>query len=447
MPRLDDQRRRLDAIRANAWPAASDYASFSAGQLLTYSQPEDVTSGWIVLKNVTEALGLAAANGDKDTLELLESRLKRVTRQVAAPSDNMMRSLVARSMARNSAIALSKAWTRVGQPDRAKAWGDFAALTDPKHASAPHTAVDALTENRGSTLVSLTSESLPRRSPDSALVPEAELRGGRLAEYAMYERLMLHAVVLMLAIALGFLLLAPLRDRSALGLLPARLAGLLGTRDRLRIFALGIALPAAVYLLSTHPPGLVTRRIGITEQGFFLWLAQSVAVVVAMLSGTLQATRRQLDRRGKLLALGWIGPDPGRLCFPAALLAMPLGAILPGWMTKNDTIEFAGYATILGFVGFPLLWLLWQAVGSFFGSAARKLHRSVLMHATVPFVAIALASTATAIPWVYSQEKAWTKEIRYEALAPDNTIFESRLEREYAGWIARDLLNQLEAVK
>jgi hypothetical protein len=210
---------------------------------------------------------------------------------------------------------------------------------------------------------------------------------------------------------------------------------------------MGIALPAAAYLIFTHPPALVTRRTGITEQGFFLWLAQSVAVVVAMVLGTLQAARRQLGHRGKLLALGWVGPDPGRLCFPAALLAMPLGAILPGWMTKNDTLEFAGYATILGFVGFPLLWLLWLAGGSFFGSTARKLHRAVLMQASAPFVAIALAATALVIPWVYSQEKAWTNEIRYEALSPDNTIFESRLEREHAGWIARDLLNQLEAMK
>lgn len=447
MPRWDDQRRRLDAIRAGVWPSASDYPSFCASQLLTYSQPEDVISGWLDLRSVTEAFEQAAAKADKDTLEILEGRLKSITRRTAGGSDDMMRSLIARSVARNSANTLSKAWTRLGEPDRAKTWSDFATATDPKLAPTPPSITDALTKNRGSNLVSRTSDVLPRRSPESAPVTEGELKGGRLAEYAMYERLMLHGIALLLAIALGFLLLAPLRDRRDLGLIPSRLVGLLDGRDRLRIFAMGIALPAAVYLLSTHPPGLITRRIGITEQGFMLWLAQSVAVVVAMLLGTLQAARRQLDRRGNLLALGWVGPDPGRLCFPAALLVMPLGAILPGWMTKNDTLEFAGYATILGFVDFPLLWLLWQAVGSLHGSSARKLHRAVLMHATAPFVAIALAATALLIPWVYSQEKAWTKEISYEALTPGNTVFESRLEREYAGWIARDLLNQLEAVK
>jgi MFS family permease len=258
---------------------------------------------------------------------------------------------------------------------------------------------------------------------------------------------MLHTTALLFALALGFLLLAPLRDRRALGLLPPRLAGLLDGRDRLLVFASGVALPMAVYFFSTHPPGIITRRFGITEQVFVLWLAQSVALVVAVVLGTLQSARRQLGRRGKILALGWVGPEPGRLCFPAALLAMPLGAILPGWMAHNDMIEMAGYATIVGFVGFPLLWLLWQACGSFTGTPARKLHRSVLMHSAAPFLAVALVITAIAIPWVYSQEKAWTKQIRYEALGPDNTMFESRLEREHAEWIARDLLHRLEEVE
>lgn len=447
MPRWDDQRRRLDAIRAKAWPAAVDYPEFCAGQLLTYSQPEDVTSGWLDLKYLTEAFGKAAEQGDKITLEALEARLQRTAGRMGSGSDDLMRSLMTRSVARGGALTLSKAWTRVGEANRAKPWKDFADSTDPKRASTPTAPADALTENRGSNLVSKTSESLPHRSPESAPVTEAEVRGGRLAEYAMYERLMLHAIALLFAVALGFLLLAPLRDRRALGLLPPRLAGLLDTRDRLLVFSIGVALPVAVYALSTHPPGLLTRAVGITEQGFVLWLAQSAALVVAVMLGTLQAVRRQLGRRGKVLALGWVGPDPGRPCFPAALLTMPLGAVLPGWMAHNSTVEMAGYTTIIGLAGFPLLWLLWQAIGTFNGSPARKLHRSVLMHAAAPFVAIALAVTAMAIPWAYAEEKAWTKEIRYEALSPDNTIFESRLEREYAAWIARDLVTRLEAMK
>jgi hypothetical protein len=447
MPRWDNQRRHLDAIRAGAWPDAVDYPEFCAGQLLACSQPEDVTSGWLDLKSLTEAFERAAEKGDQEILEALETRLKKTARLMGSGSNDMMRSLMTRNVTRTGALALSRAWTRIGETDRSKTWKDFADSTDPKSASTPPPMAGALTENRGSTLASSTALYLPRRSPDSAPVTEADLRGGRLAEYAMYERLMLHATALLFSVALGFLLLTPLLDRRALGPLPARLADLLGRRDCLRIFAIGVALPSAVYLLSTHPPGLVTRRYGITEQGFYVWLAQSMALVVAVILGTLQSIRRQLDGRAKFLALGWVGPDPGRLCFPAALLAMPLGAVLPNWMVRNQTIEMAGYANIIGLVGFPLLWLIWQAVGCFNGSPARKLHRSVLMHATAPFVTIALAATALAIPWVYAEEKACTKEIRYEKLGPDNTLFESRLEREYAAWIARDLLDHLEAVK
>ena len=406
MPRWDDQRRRLDAIRAGASPAAIDYADFCAAQWLTFSQPEDVSSPWTNLRSLSEAFTMAADKGDQVVLEALEIRLRKTADRMGSGSDVLMRSLMTRNVIRDGARALSKAWNRIGNADRSKEWKDFADATDPKLASTPPRPVDALTEYRGSNLATRATEALLRRSPESAPVTEAELRGGRLAEYAMHERLMLHVAAMLFALALGFLMLVPLRDRRALGPLPSRLAELLDDRARLRVFVVGVVLPVAVYLLSTHPPGLITRRTNLTEQAFFLWLAQAVALVVAVVLGTLQSARRQLDRRGKILALGWVGPDPGRLCFPAALLAMPLGAILTAWMERNATIEMAGYATIAGLVGFPLLWLLWQAGESLRGSPARMLHRAVLMHTAAPFVAVAVVIIAVTIPWVYAQEKA-----------------------------------------
>ncbi|MCW1887279.1 hypothetical protein OKA04_21250 [Luteolibacter flavescens] len=448
MPRFDDLRRRQDAIRASVWPAPVDYCEYYKEQFLAFAQPEDVTSGWLDARFITEAFGKTADHAGKEDMELLEARLKAVSFRMGAGSDHTIRSLVMRRMTRDCAIFLGNAWNRIGEADRAKPWEDFAKSTDPKLAVPHPSPADALTQRQASSLVTRNAYSYDRRDPASAPITEPEVRGGRLAEYAMYERLMLHAIALLLIIALGFLLLAPLRDRRSLGLLPARLAGLLDRRDRLRIATMGIVLPVGLYLLSTHPPGLINRQHSITEHGFILWLAQSAALVVAVILGILQTARRQLGQRGGMLSLGWIGPDPGRICFPAALLAIPLGSLLPKEaMRWHDAAEIASYATIAGLVGFPLLWLLWQAVGCFNGPSSRILHRSVLLHAAAPFASIALVVVTAAIPWAYATEKAWTKQIRYEAFGPGNTVFEPRLEREHASWLARDMLERLEAVK
>ena len=97
-------------------------------------------------------------------------------------------------------------------------------------------------------------------------------------------------------------------------------------------------------------------------------------------------------------------------------------------------------------LAFPLVWLIIQAVGCFNGPEARKLHRSVLLHAARPFIAIALILPVLAIPWVHAEEKAWTREIRFESLA-DTSFFSSRLEREYGDWIVREILTELDAME
>ncbi|MEK7950528.1 hypothetical protein [Luteolibacter soli] len=452
MPRWHDYRSELNAIRVAAVPPPDDFAAWSRGMYFSIFQPEDNMPDWLELKSYHEGLRLAAEEvskaGDSERLAALDALQRKFVHKLGTTlRSELMEPIMIRATALSGGRTLEKAWTAIGDASRAKRWKDFAEAIDPKLNPKFSPTPEMLGENRGSNmviqgLIYMTSY----QSPESALPTEADLRGGRLAEYAVYERLMMHGIALLLLLALGFLLLTPLLQRKEIGPLGSRLAGLLDNRDRLLILTIGVILPTVVYLLSTRLPWLGARDISISAIGFFLWIGQSVAFVVSVLLGTLQATRRRLGRRGAVLSLGWVGPDPGRLSFPAALAIMPLAAILPlcmHWWPNALAMAAIAAGCLLAF---PLVWLVVQAGGCFNGPQARKLHRSVLLHAVRPFIAIALILPALAIPWVHAEERAWTREIRFESLA-DTSFFGSRLEREYGDWIVREILTELDTLE
>jgi hypothetical protein len=362
MPRLEDYRSRLEAIRSEATAAPVHYADLCSYPIPSVGQPEFHKSDWMNLNRYAEAFGFAADQAAKaaDKRRLLEwGRLhSRAVRALGEHSSGVLPSMITRRLARDGALGLSKAWGELGDASEAARYQTLADQLDTKLHPDPQAPPDALTEHRGSHLVnSATSFRSSGSSPASVPVTEPELRGGRLAEYAMYERLMIHGVAGLLTLALLFLLLVPWRSRKELGLLPSRLAGLLDRRDHVWIALLGVLLPAGLYVFSTRVPWMDSRDLSLSANRFFLWLEQAVALVVAIVLGTLQATRWRLGRRGAVLALGWVGVDPGRLLFPVTLALIPIASVLS--KLAESWNASAPWAAILvaALLAFPLLWL------------------------------------------------------------------------------------------
>jgi hypothetical protein len=452
MPRLEDYRIRLNRIRTRACAAPADFPDLCSFPMLSLGQPEFSMSDWVDLARYGEAFRFAADQqakaGSKENLLELGRLHSRMVRALSHHTSGLMPALVTRNFAREGGQALSSNWFQLKDSKTAKRYENFHKILEPKLHPFPEPPLDALSGNRGSSLVSSTTGFLSERSPDSPTVNEPELRGGRLAEYAMYERLMMHAVALLLTLALAFLLVVPGRSRKELGLVPARLAGLLDRRDHACIGLLGVVLPAAVYLLSTRLPWLEPREFGLSGTRFFLWLVQAVALVVAIVLGTLQATRRRLGRRGAVLALGWVGFDPGRLFLPVALALIPIASFISkateAW---SATEAYATLGVVASMLGFPLLWLAVLMFGSFQHVAERTLHRATLMIAARPFVATAMMATVFAISWIHREEKHWTSRAEYDAVKSGHTVFVPRTEFEYGQWIAKETLRRLDEME
>jgi MFS family permease len=351
--------------------------------------------------------------------------------------------LIARRLAKEGALGLSKAWLDLGEPAEAARYRTLADHLDTKLHPDPQAPPDALTEHRGSNLVNAATGFRSRGSPASPPVTEPELRGGRLAEYAMYERLMMHAVAVLLTLALAFLLLVPWRSRNEPGLLPSRLANLLDRRDHAWIALLGLLLPAGLYVFSTRVPWMDPREFSLSGDRFFLWLTQALALVVAIVLGTLQAARWRLGRRGAVLALGWVGVDPGRLLFPVTLALIPIASVLS--KLAESWNASAPWAAILvaALLAFPMIWLVMIASGCFRHAPERTLHRDTLMTAARPFVAAAMVAAAFAIPAIHRQEKDWTAQADFDVLKEGHSVFVPRFEVEYGRWIAQETLRRL----
>lgn len=451
MPRLDDYTERLNAIRHAAFPAAVDFPVLCIYQVLSYGQPEDIWSGWMDLNRYAEAFRLAADQaakaGDKERLLDLGQLHSRTVRASSRNSSGVLPAMVARRFGLEVALGISKAWSDLGDATEAKRYETLSDQLNPKLHPDPQAPPDALTEDRGSNLASSATGFRSNGSPASVPVTEPELRGGRLAEYAMYERLMMHGVAVLLTLALAFLLLVPWRSRKDLGLLPSRLVGLLDCRDHAWIALLGLLLPVGLYIFSTRVPWMEPREFSLSADRFFLWLAQAAALVVAIVLGTLQATRWRLGRRGAVLALGWVGVDPGRLFYPVTLALIPIASVLSNladsW-DQSDPLEAIFVASLLAF---PLLWLALLARGCFHATAERTLHRATLMLAARPYVAAAMVAAALAIPAIHREEKYWTAQADFEVLKSGHTVFVPRFEVEYGQWIVTETLRRLDEME
>jgi hypothetical protein len=255
----------------------------------------------------------------------------------------------------------------------------------------------------------------------------------------MYERFMAHAVAFAFCMVLAFLLIRSAFEKRRLGLPPERFAGLLTFSDRIRILLLGVVLPFTLYLVSTRVRWIDPREFALSETRFFLWLAQSLGLVLAVILITLDTAGRCLNRRCPILALRWRPRDYTWAFGWAALLFIPVASVMARFDPRGDLHEFMFWASVAFMVGTPFLYLCSLAVFTLAGSSSRKLHRAILLRTLAMPLALASLLVAVSIPRLRAEERFWVARIDFEALHPDYNIFSPKPEIEYAAWIGTEV--------
>ena len=438
MPELEDYRAILNRIRFEVTPAPDDFAGHLSPSIWTFLRPEGSWGDWLGMRVYHEATSVvcreAAMRGDVRIVEESGQRsLKLATRLLGARTSLLLPVLVVKTTLGSNGRTQAEAWSLLGRQEKSMS---FTFVADKLKSSTPFSSFgvpDALDERRASAAAykAYKGSAFPGAEP----VTEEEVRGGRLAERALYRRLMIHvAATLFLIVIVGMVILRFV-GRKRLGLVPDRFTGLLKAGDWVSIIVVGAALPLLTFSIFMGNAWLDKRAFGLDDERFYAWLAAACALPVAVALLTLQAAAWRLGKRGALVCLGIRGPDPGIWLGGLALLSIPAAIAGVGWIPDDSLEETCFWTVIIASVSAPWLWLAALAVIHLAAGPGRVLHRAVLIRASLLPACIAFAWIALQVPQLTQQEKHWAKQMDYEALKEDTNLFAPRTELEHAAWL------------
>ena len=442
MPAFNDYRPRLHALRMVAWPPPVDYPEQILSAKFMEQQPErlDFDSGSLYqLPLLFQGAALHFANaGSRKELDALAARYERIFQALCGGDKlDLDQGRALWRVATLGGKAIENAYGMLGDPAAAVRFKNFAEAPGDAVKRARKTPRGSYTDERSSNLAEgWTAGQLPGVSPFT----ESELRGGRLAEYAMNERALVHVLAASLCCVLGLLLFTAHHPRRELRSLADRLLQFLAWRDWLWIIALGVVLPVSLYLLLQRLPWPGFRTRTMDEERLYLMALQMAGLALSLLLCTVEATRWRLAKRGWVVGFGWRFLDAGPTFAVFALCSMPFISAMP---TIDDMPGIDGAwieAAIATALGLPGLWALMILVACYLKRSPRRLHRLLLLRACTPVMALALALAIVSIFAIHAEEKKWTARIEFESLTNENHYATgSRVGFEHAKWIHEEL--------
>jgi hypothetical protein len=437
---FNDHRPRLHALRMEAWPPPVDYPEQILSFQFREQHPErlDYDSASIYqLPLLFQGAALHFANdGNRKELDALAARYERIFQALCGGDRlDLGHGVTLWHAATQGGKALENAYGILGDPGAAVRFKNFAEAL--RYAANRTPTTPRGRDERASTLAGhWTAGQLLGISP----LTESELRGGRLAEYAMTERVLVHVLAALLCCVLGLLLFTAHHPRSELRRLADRLLQLLAYRDWLWIITLGVVMPITLYLLLQRLPWPGFRSRTIDEDRVSVMALQLAGLCLSLLLWTVEATRWRLAKRAWILGFGWRFLDAGPAFALFALSSIPFMSAVPklAEMPKmdNDWIE----AAVAIAFGLPLLWALVILISCCLKRSLRHLHRLILLRACTRVLSVGIVLSIISIFAIHAEEKKWTARIEFESVAnKDHYATGSRAGFEQAKWIQEEL--------
>ncbi len=289
---------------------------------------------------------------------------------------------------------------------------------------------------------------------------EEDLRPGRLAEYALMDRVAAIAGWAVLALAALAVALYRFRASAFVRRLSGRLAMLAGPRDLLRVALVGAMLPWLLVVAFIHLTPLGSRAWSLSSQGAAILAGQLLAVLLVMLLLPPLVARGFLIRRAARAGLVAGRPVAGWVAVIAAGAALPVFG-LAQWMTLPEPLMeggdfFSGRSMIeldpgearhpgqgwlwagTGLLGIALLVGLSGVLRSLFSRRSHLLRRLVMARLVFPAYAAGALMFAIAMPLYHAVERHWFARDTTMTFLPENrglTPAEAELVRQEAAQI------------
>jgi hypothetical protein len=289
---------------------------------------------------------------------------------------------------------------------------------------------------------------------------EEDMRPGRLAEYALMDRVAAIAGWAVLALAALAVALYRFRASAFVRRLSGRLAMLAGPRDLLRVALVGAMLPWLLVVAFIHFTPLGSRAWSLSSQGAAILAGQLLAVLLVVLLLPPLVARGFLIRRAARAGLVAGRPGAGWVAVIAAGAALPVFG-LAQWMTlpeplMEDFDYWLGSSIIeldpgearfpgqgwqwagTGLLGIALLVVLSGVLRSLFSRRSHLLRRLVMARLVFPAYAAGALMFAIAMPLYHAVERHWFARDTTMTFLPENrglTPAEAELVRQEAAQI------------
>lgn len=232
-------------------------------------------------------------------------------------------------------------------------------------------------------------------------ITEADLKPGRLADHAMFERACSIAGLILLGTASGLAAFHRFRHGQVCHRLATRLSRLASTADWMWMFAGGIIVPLLCYIIVTRFTPLSFRDWSLRWTVFLVPSAQFGAMVASMLVLPVIIARWRLNRRGAFLGLKSKRMSVGTTAGILSLLAIPAAGIPNFWGSEIVMIP------VLMLIAFPLIWLITGLLSAALGNRENAIRRELLAILIVPSWIAGACTMAIASPIFYQSERYW----------------------------------------
>lgn len=271
-------------------------------------------------------------------------------------------------------------------------------------------------------------------------ITEEDLKPGRLADHALFERACSIAAWILLGSAAGLAGLHRFRHGILNHRLAARLS-LLGTPiDWILLISGGILLPLICYFLVTRYTPLSFRDWSLRWTVFMVPSLQVGAFVTSMLVLPVVIARWRLGTRAGFLGLQSKRMSLGAFAAICSLTAIPMIGL--GHHMRSEWFLIPISLPI----AFPLVWLLVGLFKAVFGSNEAALRTEILARWIVPVWITGMLVMALSAPLLYKSEQYWIQRDKLMEITAE-THGVSRYEWLVTQQLRKELLEQMEQIR
>jgi hypothetical protein len=417
MPRWDDYRADLWKMKSEEQPTPEDFPD-QVASVITFASAGGVLFSDDVPGFIREWVRKSVADPGTDRLNETANRFDDLVRKWGRIECGYSGRQLQRLLVENGADELSLAASAKGDAAKVRRYDDLSAAT--KRAAGEEDSED----------ISMRMGNLERHMPESqrdhhlfkslGRDEAVDVAPGRMAEYAMWERLTMRGVAGVLALLVAALALAPWYLAPRTAVLAVRMGDLLNSWDRVGVALAAAGIPVAVYLGSTRLLP-VARAECIGEGRFQMMVCQALGVVLGGLFLGWGVTRLKLKTSGGALGFGRGFFTMDIVVGAILMVAMPLAGWIPGalmhyqLMHPGSDHRLAEYA----FEALTLLagmWLGFRAIRLCFAPAGRRLQAAVVARACAPAMGVTMTLAVVWIFALHAEERRWVKQMSFGSI-------------------------------